>query len=65
MDAQLLPIYSHTIAPSPGHIYNLSLKSGCVPSDFKLACVTPLYKGKGDKSKLGNYRPISVIPQTI
>ena len=61
MDAQLLRISSHAIAPSLGHIYNLSLKAGCVPSDFKLPRVTPIYKGKGDKSELGNYRPMSVI----
>ena len=62
MDAQLLRISSHALVPSLGYIYNLSLKTGCVPSDFKLARVTPIYKGKGDKSELGNYRPISVVP---
>ena len=47
--------------PSIGHICNLSLNQGTVPEDFKLACVTPIYKGKGLKSELGNYRPIYVI----
>ena len=61
MDAQLLLISSHAIAPSLCHTYNLSLKTNCVPSDFKLARVTPIYKDKGDKSELGNYRSISVI----
>ena len=54
MDAQLLRISSHATGPSLYHIYNLSLKTGCVPSDFKLARVTPIYKGKGNKSELGN-----------
>ena len=39
MNAQLLRISSHAIAPSLSHIYNLSLKFGCIPYDFKLAHV--------------------------
>ena len=34
---------------------------GIVLDDWKLAKVTPVYKGKGDKNELGNYRPISVV----
>ena len=33
-----------------------------MPEDFKTARVTPVYKGKGDKSDPNNYRPISVVP---
>ena len=62
MDVKLLIIASSIIAPSLAHVFNLSLSSGIVPSDLKLARVTPLYKGKGDLSEMGNYRPISVIP---
>ena len=62
MDVKLLIIPSSIIAPSLAHVFNLSLSSGIVPSDLKLARVTPLYKGKGDLSEMGNYRPISVIP---
>ena len=32
-----------------------------VPADFKIAGVTPIFKGKGSKSEPGNYRPISVV----
>ena len=35
--------------------------NGVVLDDWKLAKVTPVYKGKGDKNELGNYRPISVV----
>jgi hypothetical protein len=52
---------AHTIAPSLYVLFNKSLNLGHVPRDWKLARVTPLYKGKGSKSELGNYRPISVI----
>ena len=60
-DTTLLKLAALFIAPSIGHICNLSLNQGTVPEDFKLARVTPIYKGKGLKSELGNYRPISVI----
>ena len=50
------------IAPLLCHIFNLSLCNGIVPSDWKLARVTPIYKGQGEITHPGNYRPISVIP---
>ena len=40
-------------------IFNLSLQSGRVVRDWKLANVTPLFK-MGDKSNPGNYCPISL-----
>ena len=59
-DNKLLHLSSPLIAPLLAHIYNLSLLSGTLPQDFKIARVSPIYKGKGDKSDPGNYRPISV-----
>ena len=61
MDTKLLSLAAALIAPSLSNILNLSLKSGIVPNDWKLARVTPIYKGKGDKNDKNFYRPISVI----
>ena len=45
---------------SPLHlIFNKSLNEGEVPSDWKLANVTPIFKG-GGKSDPKNHRPISI-----
>jgi len=42
-------------------IINLSINSGVVPDQMKLACVVPLFKS-GDKRLFSNYRPVSVLP---
>jgi len=43
------------------HLFNLSLKTGYIPPEFKISRVIPLFKG-GKKDEFGNYRPISIIP---
>lgn len=50
----------YTVEPLT-HVLSLSLKTGVVPSDLKLAKVIPLFKS-GDSSMFTNYRPISVLP---
>ena len=40
-------------------LFNSSLESGSVPSDWRDAGVTPLFK-KGKKSEAQNYRPVSL-----
>ena len=49
------------ITPALTYIFNISIKTRVFPWDFKLAKFTPVFKS-GDRDKLGNYRPISVIP---
>ena len=49
------------IAAPLTQIINLSLESGTVPKDWKLAKVTPLFKS-GSLIDMQNYRPISVLP---
>jgi hypothetical protein len=41
-------------------IYNLSLRLGKVPSAWKLASISAIYKSKGSKHNAENYRPISL-----
>ena len=42
-------------------IINLSLETGIVPSEWKVAKVIPLYKS-GSLAEIDNYRPISILP---
>ena len=41
-------------------VFNASISTGVVPSDFKIANVVSVFK-KGSQSSLCNYRPISLI----
>jgi hypothetical protein len=57
----LLKISAYYICDSLCTLINTSLVTGIVPDDWKLARVTPIYKGDGDRLNETNYRPISVI----
>ena len=40
-------------------LFNLSFKTGSLPTEWKLAHIVPVHK-KNDKNKIENYRPISL-----
>ena len=42
------------------HLFSLSLKSGKIPTEWKVHCIVPVYKS-GDKCSIANYRPISLL----
>ena len=50
----------HILTEPITHLINLSLSTGKVPSQLKLARVIPVYK-KDDPTEPGNYRPISLL----
>ena len=60
-DKKLLRISADLIAPILCKFFNMSLKTSVVPDDWKIAKVTPVFKGKGEMADVNNYRPISLI----
>ena len=59
--ARLLKECSSQISPKLCCLFNLSLYSGRIPSEWKSADVTPIHK-KETKESVENYRPISLLP---
>ena len=57
---QILKQCSSVIAPSLCSLFNHSLQSGTLPSEWKSANVTPVHK-KNKKEPATNYRPISLL----
>lgn len=47
------------IAPSLCSLYNMSMRNGEIPNEWKKANVVPVHKG-GDRNDVKNYRPISL-----
>ena len=60
ISTKLIKQAGDTIIESLLEVYNLSLRTGTFPDDWRLANVTPIYKSE-DKTFCENYRPISVI----
>lgn len=59
--ASLIKKVASSIIEPLTYVLSLSLKTGVVPKDLKLAKLTPLFKA-GDSSLFNNYQPISVLP---
>jgi len=55
----LNPYKSGTIITN---IFNDCILTNVIPSEWKSAVVTPLYKRSGSKDDANNYRGISVLP---
>lgn len=59
---RLLKLASPMISKSLSRIINHCITMGKFPTKWKEASVTPIYKSKGCKSEVSNFRPISVLP---
>ena len=57
----LLKDFAMYIATPPCYIINLSISTSTIPTIWKHAKISPVFKS-GDSSEPGNYRPISILP---
>ena len=61
ISAKFLKMSCHFISDPLCHIFNLSIRKSVYPSLFKLAKVVPVFKNKGSKNDVSNYRPIAIL----
>lgn len=57
---QILKKCADTLCTPLASLFNRSLSEGILPTEWKLAEVTALYKHKGSRNDPSNYRPISL-----
>ena len=57
---KILKSVKEIIANSLSDVFNASILTKIFPDEFKIARVTPLFKG-GETEDIGNYRPISIL----
>ena len=62
ISGKLLKIAAPCIIPSLAKLLNHCLHAKTFPNVWKVAKVTPVFKGNGSKDDKNNYRPISVLP---
>ena len=60
LPAKILKGTAEVIAPSLTELFNKLLRLGCLPEDWKLANIVPVFK-KDNKEQAENYRPISLL----
>ena len=61
ISAKILKEIIEVIAEPTVYVFNLSLASGRVPNELKLARVVAIFKAD-DPMQFSNYRPVSVLP---
>ena len=52
---------SESLTPSLYHIIYKALQTCCFPDQWKHSIVSPIFKKKGSKASISNYRPISLL----
>ena len=58
----LIKFAAPIIIPHLQRLYTESMNDGVFPSELKLGRIGPVYKMKGDKQLMENYRPVSILP---
>ena len=58
---KLLQMVAQEVTPTVHHLFDKSLNTGALPDEWKSAMVTGIYKQRGRRNVVSNYRPISLL----
>ena len=58
---EILKVISPNVCHPLKELINLSFATGVYPDNLKIAKVIPIFKNKGDRLTVSNYRPISLL----
>ena len=60
ISARVLKMCSGSIAGAVTNLFNLSLSTGCLPQEWKIHRISPIFKS-GSRHNVENYRPVSLL----
>lgn len=62
LSMDLLNSVAFSISPVLAHLFNACIRDGSYPRPLKTSKISPVFKGKGKRENMDNYRPVSIIP---
>lgn len=61
LTSAMLKLAPEAIAPGLAALFNISIRNASIPGEWKCGYVVLVFKNKGDRNLISNYRPITIL----